>query len=211
MECPICGSDDITVLKSKETSAKSKHINDYLLRCNECEHVFKDRVTQRNPISCRLIVSENENSKRTSINLYPDEVLKCGEVLLADDGQVKVNSIETREGRRDSALVSDIKTIWATSLEIPARIGLSIDFGGKVKSYKLDLNRDFEINTNDIIRIEDYTLKVHIIKTGSKKLSTGSARADVIKRVYTKPIDLKTYDYNLTDNIVQINFKDDYY
>ena len=67
MECPICGSDDITVLKSKETSSKSKHINDYLLRCNECEHVFKDRVTQRNPISCRIIVSENENSKKTSI------------------------------------------------------------------------------------------------------------------------------------------------
>ena len=211
MECPICGSDDLTVLKSKETSSKSKRINDYLLKCNECEHVFKNRITQRNPILCRIIVSENENSHKSSVKLYPDETLNCGEVLLTDKGQVKVSSIETKEGRKDTARVSDIKTIWATSLEIPARIGLSIDFGGKTKSYKIDLNRDFEINTNDVIKIENYILKVHIIKTGSKKLSSGSARADAIKRVYTKPIDLRTYDYNLTDNIVQINFKEDYY
>ena len=57
MECPICGSDDLTVLKSKETSSKKKLINDYLLKCNECEHVFKDRITQSNPIPCRIIIS----------------------------------------------------------------------------------------------------------------------------------------------------------
>ena len=134
--------------------------------------------------------------------------LKVGDVLLIDKGQVKINSIENKEKRVNSEYVSEIKTIWASSLEIPARIGLSIDFHGKVKSYKLDVDRDFEINTNDIIKIENYILKVHIIKTDNKKITTGSAKADTIKRVYTKTINLKTYDYNLTENIVKI--KSDY-
>ena len=55
---------------------------------------------------------------------------------------------------------------------------------------------------------KDYILKVHIIKTDNKKITTGSAKADTIKRVYTKTINLKTYDYNLTENIVKI--KSDY-
>lgn len=207
MECPICGSDDLTVLKSKETSSKKKLINDYLLKCNECEHVFKDRITQSNPIPCRIIISENENSIKSIIDLYPDEVLNKDDILLTDEGQVKVKSIETKEKRVNSCIVKDIKTIWASSLEIPARFGLSIDFKGNVISYKIDINRDFEISTNDIIKIEDYILKVHIIKTDTRKITTGSAKAEDIKRVYTRLIDLKTYDYNLTDNIVKITDK----
>ena len=208
MKCPICGSNEVTVLKSKELTSHKKQINDYLLKCKDCEHVFKDRVTHHKPIPCRLIVSENEKSTKTSIDLYPDEKLKVVDVLLIDKGQVKINSIENKEKRVNSEYVSEIKTIWASSLEIPARIGLSIDFHGKVKSYKLDVDRDFEINTNDIIKIENYILKVHIIKTDNKKITTGSAKADTIKRVYTKTINLKTYDYNLTENIVKI--KSDY-
>ncbi len=204
MKCPICGSSEVKVLKSKETSSRSKKINDYLLKCKECEHVFKDRVTQSKPIPCRLIVSENEKSTKTTIDLYPDEKLKIGDVLLIDKGQVKINSIENKEKRVNSEIVSEIKTIWASSLEIPARFGLSIDFHGKVKSYKLDVDRDFEVNTNDIIKIENFILKVHIIKTEDKKITSGSAKADIIKRIYTKTIKLKTYDYDLTDNIVKI-------
>lgn len=208
MKCPICGSSEVKVLKSRETSSRSKKINDYLLKCTECEHVFKDRVTQSKPIPCRLIVSENEKSTKTTIDLYPDEKLKIGDVLLIDKGQVKINSIENKEKRVNSEIVSEIKTIWASSLEIPARFGLSIDFHGKVKSYKLDVDRDFEINTNDIIKIENFILKVHIIKTEDKKITSGSAKADIIKRVYTKTIKLKTYDYDLTDNIVKIKSDD---
>ena len=209
MECPICGSGDVIILKSKETSSRKKQINDYLLKCKECEHVFKDRVTQHKAIPCRLIVSENEKSTKTTVDLYPDERLKVGDVLLIDKGQVKIKAIENNEKRVSSEIVSEIKTIWASSLEIPARFGLSIDFHGKVKSYKLDVDRDFEIGTNDIIKIDNYILKVHIIKTDTKKITTGSAKADNIKRVYTKTIKLKTYDYDLTDNIVKV--KDDEY
>ncbi|MGN1363022.1 MAG: HVO_0476 family zinc finger protein [Methanobrevibacter sp.] len=203
MECPICGSDDLTVLKSKETSSKKKLINDYLLKCNECEHVFKDRITQSSPIPCRIIISENEQSIKSVIDLYPDETINVGNVLLTDNGQVRVKSIETNERRVKSAIVKDIKTIWASSLEIPARFGLSIDLKGETQSYKIDTDRDFEVSTNDIIKIEDFILKVHIIKTDNGKITSGSVKADHIKRIYTKPIDLKSYDYNLTDNIVK--------
>ena len=33
MECPICGSDEIEILNSKQKSSKKKLIEEYLLRC----------------------------------------------------------------------------------------------------------------------------------------------------------------------------------
>ena len=75
MKCPICGSNEVTVLKSKELTSHKKQINDYLLKCKDCEHVFKDRVTHHKPIPCRLIVSENEKSTKTSSSFESIHIL----------------------------------------------------------------------------------------------------------------------------------------
>ena len=42
MECPICGSDDMEILNSKQKASKKKIIEEYLLKCEDCGHVFKD-------------------------------------------------------------------------------------------------------------------------------------------------------------------------
>jgi len=203
MECPICGSESITTLKSKKISSKKKQINKLLLKCNDCEFVFKDSVTESKPISIRLIISEYEQSKKTSIDIYPDENLAKDNILLSDMGEVEITSLETKEGRRvESALASDVSTIWANSIEIPARVGISVDLTGKVDSFKVEVERDFEFATDDFVKIGEYVIRISVIKTEERKTRDGFAKARITQRIYGKPVKFNNYDYDLTDKIV---------
>lgn len=201
MECPICGSDELEVLNSKQKSSKKKFIEEYLLKCDECGHVFKDIVSAKKPKPYRLIISEQDKSHKTTIDLSPSDELKCGDILLSDLGQVEVTGIEIKDKRVTKAKLEDVDTIWALSVEIPARIGFSVDLHGEVDSYKLDLERDFEIAPGDIVKIDKHIVKVHVIKTQDRKLTSGFAKAGVIKRVYSKPVRFNNYDYDLTKYI----------
>ena len=201
MECPICGSHDIEILNSKQKESKRKVMEEYLLKCFDCSHVFKDVVSAKKPKMYRIIISEQNKSHKTSIELSPSDELKVGDILLSDVGQVEVSSIEVDDTRVKKSIVEDIDTIWATSVEIPARIGFSVDLHGEVDSYKLDLERDFEIAPGDIVKIENHIVKVHVIKTNDRKLTSGFAKAGIIKRVYSKPVKFNNFDYDLTNNI----------
>ena len=201
MECPICGSDDIEILNSKQKESKKKVMEEYLLKCFDCGHVFKDVVSAKKPKMYRIIISEQNKSHKTSIELSPSDELKVGDILLSDVGQVEVSSIEVDDTRVKKSIVEDIDTIWATSVEIPARIGFSVDLHGEVDSYKLDLERDFEIAPGDVVKIENHIVKVHVIKTNDRKLTSGFAKAGIIKRVYSKPVKFNNFDYDLTNNI----------
>lgn len=201
MDCPICGSDEIEILNSKQKSSKKALTEEYLLKCEDCGHVFKDIVSLKKPKPYRLIISEQDKSHKTTIDLSPSDELSNGDVLLSEFGQVEVTSIEVGDKRVSKSKIEDISTIWASSIEIPARIGFSVDLHGEVDSFKLDLERDFEIAPGDVVKIGKYIVKVHVIKTQERKLTSGFAKAGVIKRVYSKPVKFNNYDYDLTKYI----------
>ena len=201
MDCPICGSDEIEILNSKQKSSKKKVTEEYLLKCEDCGHVFKDIISLKKPKPYRLIISEQDKSHKTTIELSPSDELKKGDILLSEFGQVEVTSIEVSDTRVNKSKIEDINTIWASSIEIPARIGFSVDLHGEVDSFKLDLDRDFEIAPGDIVKIGKHIVKVHVIKTQERKLTSGFAKANVIKRVYSKPVKFNNYDYDLTEKI----------
>ncbi|MBQ8018603.1 MAG: hypothetical protein IJ258_10960 [Methanobrevibacter sp.] len=201
MDCPICGSDDIEILNSKQKTTKKKLTEEYLLKCEDCGHVFKDIISLKKPRPYRLIISEQDKSHKTTIDLSPSDELRIGDNLLTEFGQVEVSGIEVADKRVNESKLEDVKTIWAASVEIPARIGFSVDLHGEVDSYKLDLERDFEIAPGDVVKIDKHIVKVHVIKTQERKLTSGFAKANVIKRVYSKPVKFNNYDYDLTKNI----------
>ena len=60
MECPICGSDDVEILNSKQKSTKKKFTEELLLRCNDCQHVFRDTFSAKKPKPYRIIISEQD-------------------------------------------------------------------------------------------------------------------------------------------------------
>lgn len=201
MDCPICGSDEIEIINSKQKTTKKKLTEEYLLKCEDCGHVYRNTISLKKPRPYRLIVSEQDKSLKTTIDLSPSDNLKTGDVLLSELGQVEVTGIEVGDKRVNKSSLEDVDTIWATSVEIPARIGFSVDLHGEVDSYKLDLERDFEIAPGDVVKIDDHIVKVHVIKTQERKLTSGFAKAGVIKRVYSKPVKFNNYDYDLTKYI----------
>ena len=209
MDCPICGSDEIEILNSKQKTTKKKYTEEYLLKCEDCGHVYKNIISLKKPRPYRLIISEQDKSHKTTIDLSPSDELRVGDALLTELGQVEVTSIEVGDKRVEKSQLEDVTTIWASSVEIPARIGFSVDLHGDVDSYKLDLERDFEIAPGDIVKIENHIVKVHVIKTQERKLTSGFAKAGIIKRVYSKPVRFNNYDYDLTKNIFKKTKKSD--
>ena len=189
MACPVCGSSDAVVLKNKIINAKSKDIRELLLKCEECGSVYKERIA-------------HEETHKLMIDLFPEEELRVGDFLICELGKVKITALELEERRVEKAIARDVKTIWASSEEIPARFGVSIDLHGKVASFKVETEREYEIAVDDIIKIGKYIARVHVIKTEERKLIKGFAKGRVIKRVYAKPVKFNHYDYDLTSYVV---------
>jgi uncharacterized Zn finger protein len=202
MKCPICDGENFQTLKAKHSSTKTDDIDEFLLKCDDCQHVFKSSTRFKKPRSFRLIISENESSIKTKVNISPDDTLYLGDTLLSDLGQCEIKSLELKSRKRvKSTIANDIDTIWASSIDIPSRVGIAINFKGLTQSYKVDLDREFRVSTEDIIKIEYTVFKVKVIKTLKMKMTKGSAKSSVIRRVYGEPMDFKKYDYDLSDKI----------
>ncbi|HML06456.1 MAG TPA: HVO_0476 family zinc finger protein, partial [Methanobacterium sp.] len=161
MKCPVCESESFEVLKSK-----GKHSKEFLLQCNECGNVYRETISREKPVDIRIVISEFESSKKEYIKLYPDEELQVDDILDIGGREVAVTSIETKKGGRIyKSPVPDIETIWASSLDIPARVGISVDFGGRILSKKVHMDRDFEFHVGDVIKLGNLIFKVNSIKT----------------------------------------------
>ena len=86
-----------------------------------------------------------------------------------------------------------------------------ISSGGQAKYYlqennviingEIDNRRGRKLYVNDVVKIENHIVKVHVIKTNDRKLTSRFAKASVIKRAYSKPVKFNNYDYDLTSNI----------
>jgi len=199
MRCPLCGSNSYEILKTKGKVSK-----ELLLKCNECKTIYREVIKGKKPVDRRIIISEYETSKKMLIKLHPDDLLEVDDVLDVDDNEVAITSIETKSGGRVlKSPVSDIETIWACSVDIPARVGISIDFGGKVVSKKIEIDRDFEFEVGDIIKLGRFTIKVYSIKTITKRLRKGSSKASLTKRVYGRPLTHdKAFNYDLSSRVI---------
>lgn len=205
MKCPTCGSNSIEVLKSKKETSKTQEIEKLILKCEDCQSVFRETLSYEKPVDFRIIISEHESSRKEFIKIYPDDILSTGDILKVGEESVEISSLENKNGARvNKSVASDLVTIWASSLDTLARVGISIDYHGLVRSYKVDVERDFVMTVGDVVKLGEVFFKISSIKTTEKKIRKGSSIASAIKRVYGKPFDMKVpYKYNLTNNIIK--------
>jgi uncharacterized Zn finger protein len=200
MRCPLCNSESNKILKSKGTTSK-----EILLRCNECGNTFRETIVTEKPVDCRVVVSEYEKSEKKFIKLYSHENLQVGQIIEVKGREAEITSIETKRGGRiwESPL-SDVETIWASYIDTPARVGVSVDFGGRVVSNKVEVDRDFEFEIGDIVKLGNLLFKIYSLKTLERKMRKGFARASVTKRVYGRPIEgIKRHKYDLSSKVVR--------
>jgi uncharacterized Zn finger protein len=201
MKCTVCGSESCEILKSKGKLSK-----ELLLKCNKCGNIFRETVEVEKLIEVRVVVSEYESSHKTFVKLYHDEFLEFEGVLDLDGRPAEITSIENKKGGRVMVSpVSEIDTIWASYIDTPARIGISVDYGGKILSRKVEVDREFEFTIGDVVKLGNVIFKIKAMKTNDRKMRKGFAKAFVIKRVYGRPgDDLKRYKYDLTSKIIEV-------
>lgn len=198
MKCPVCGSQEHQVLKSK-----GKQTQELLLKCEDCGTVFRETMEAPRPMEIRIIISKFEESLKKWGTFYPDEILRMDDILEVGEERVRITSLENkRSARVMECLVQDLVTIWATSVDIPARVGVSVDLHGKVLSRKVEVDRDFTFTVGDVVKMGRTIFRIKTIKTLERRMRRGFAYADVTKRVYGIPVSERRYDYDLTLNVV---------
>jgi uncharacterized Zn finger protein len=200
MKCPICESVSHEIIKSR-----GKNIKEILLRCNECGNIFRETVNIPKMVECRIIISKFENSQKKNLKLYPDDVLQVGDVLMVDDEKVKVTSLENNKGGRvQRSMVSLLETIWAYSLTGQIRIGISVDFGGRILSRKVEIEPDFQFSVGDVVKMGRTLFRIRSMKSIDSMVRKGSSRAEYIKRIYGNPLHSREkFQYDLSPKVVE--------
>jgi uncharacterized Zn finger protein len=198
MNCPVCGSQEHQVLKSK-----GKLTQELLLKCEECGTVFRETIDVHRPMEVRIIISKFEESLKKWVSFNPDEILRVDDILEVGDERVRITSLENkRNARVMESRVEDLISIWAASVDIPARVGVSVDLHGRVLSRKVEVDRDFTFTVGDVVKMGRTIFRIKTIKTLERRMRRGFAYADVTKRVYGIPVSERRYDYDLTMNVV---------
>jgi uncharacterized Zn finger protein len=151
----------------------------------------------------RIIISKFDESLKKWASFKPDEILEVGDVLEIGDERVRITSLENkRNARVMESMVEDLISIWAVSVDIPARVGVSVDLHGRVLSRKVEVDRDFTFKVGDVVKMGRTIFRIKTIKTLERRMRRGFAYADVTKRVYGIPVSERRYDYDLTMNVV---------
>ncbi|USS40215.1 translation initiation factor 2 [Thermococcus aggregans] len=178
--CPECGSEEVEVLSERGREVK--------LRCNECGYVWQ--ITLSKLIKVPVIVSKHERSFKKFAELPEDEEIKIGDIVELEDDEVRITGIELEENKRvKKAPIREVKTLWGESLTYPKVIGVSIYLPkGITQSFKVKVDRNEEFAVGEVLEVGGYTFKIEKIKTESKMLRHGKAKADKIVRIMGRPI-----------------------
>jgi len=170
--CPECGSDDVEVIRERG--------RELTLRCNECGNVWI--VTLPKLIKVPLIVSKHERSFRTFAELPEGEEIKIGDIVETEEDEVRITGIELEGDKRvNKAKIGEIKTLWGESLTYPKVIKVSIYLPrGLTQAFKVKVPRNEEFVVGEVLEVGGYTFRIEKIKTETKMLHHGKAKADKI-------------------------------
>ncbi len=164
-----------------------------LARCESCGTVNPARLVFYRPKKVKVTISRYEESECKEVELDPWEELEVGDELEVEGERVEVTNIATYdEDSVKRALVRDIQSVWAVSLDIPARIGVSINLpSGYTISEKVEVDRDEEFTVGEVYELDGMLFRVHAIKPDGRptvRREGESVKAEEIKRIYGKPV-----------------------
>ena len=199
-KCPGC--DEVVpheVIKKRE----SKKYLKLTVRCLSCGHIHNIEKTIKLK-DVKIIISRYGESEKKIIQLPTDEVLEVGDIINIQEEDVEITSIETTK-RVSSSKTQDIETLWAKSISIPKKVGISINNGKITYSVNVLVPQNYVFDSESVYRIGDAFFKIKMIKT--EKGIFKREIASKIKRIYAKNVkpfkrykDLSEYYILLSNN-----------
>ncbi|MDK2988158.1 HVO_0476 family zinc finger protein [Methanothermococcus thermolithotrophicus] len=195
LECPSC--DDVTphdILKKVESK---KHVK-YTVKCLDCGHVHEVEKTVKLK-DVKIIISRFDESEKKVIQVPTNEILSVGDKIEVFGENVEITGIET-DKRVTSSKAESVKTLWAKSIDIPKKVGISINNRGITYSINILVPQDYVFEEGKVYKIKSSFFRIKMIKTEKGNFKREVARK--IKRIYadsTKP--LRKHE-DLTDYLI---------
>jgi predicted Zn finger-like uncharacterized protein len=163
--CPACAPDTEIVHEVLKSGGQAT------VRCGECGHVHKTRLTEPDTEECDVIVSQDGKSFSTATDIPADERLAVGEEFVLDTPEalltVRITSLEVEGGRTDSAPVEEIETVWT---RVVGNVGVDLtlnptDGTDETRSVELRVPGDYEftVGASEDLADEKFTIKgIHL-------------------------------------------------
>ena len=149
LSCPACSPHDDTVHEVLKPGGTAT------VRCNDCEHVHKERIESTSTVEKRVIVSQGGESISTHIDVDPEETVAAGDEFVVDTPeaifQARVTSLEQQDGdaRPESAVADDLEAIWTRAIDnVSVNVTLHPNDDSRDDSRSLTINvpGDYELS-----------------------------------------------------------------
>lgn len=109
--CPACTPEEETAHEVLNAGGQAT------VRCTECGHVHKVRISKSDPLARDVIVSQEGESYQTTAQFDPESPVRTGDEFLVETPeaiqQVRVTAIELAGGNRvEETAVQEVDTLW---------------------------------------------------------------------------------------------------
>ncbi|HUQ41453.1 MAG TPA: HVO_0476 family zinc finger protein [Candidatus Limnocylindrales bacterium] len=189
--CPGCGQEALqTVLRGRQSRTSAVTTIDATVQCTECERVHHVVLKEPAPIDVTVVISKGQQSRRTKAQLYADDELEIGDIIVVDGMNCKLTGIEDNDARRvDAAAVRDVTTLWTKEFEELA-VKFAINLNQKTITKVIEATPDETFTVGTEFLFGRLRVTVHAIKTEERLLKRGSAEAGEIIRIFAAPTPL---------------------
>jgi uncharacterized Zn finger protein len=184
-ECESCG--DITLHEVVHGKVSGKRL-DLTVRCQDCGTTSHQTREETKITTLKVVISEGDRSRRTTLDIESDEVLLLGDELMVDGVPVQVRGIEVGTDLRvDKSPVTKIVTLWTVRFD-KIKVKFSINMGHRTKAAEEVAAPDEEYTVGEMVTVKGITAVIHRIKTWDRVMQRGTAEARDIKRIYGKAV-----------------------
>jgi uncharacterized Zn finger protein len=184
--CPRCGEETLhKVLKGKVHTRGREVTVEATVECSECSRVHLARVSETKPMQVPAVISWKDSSKRTTIEMQPDDAVAVGDVI-QHEVPLLVTAVETKVRREARAKARDIVCIWAKRFD-RVIVKFSVNRGMKATPFEVEASPDDLFTVKERLELERGPVVITSIKTAKGLMDSGSAAACDIVRVYARP------------------------
>lgn len=197
LTCPSCSPHEATV---HEVLKPGGHVT---TRCTECGHVHKERLEVEEEVEREVIVSQEGDSFRTTVDAPPEETIAVGEEFIVDTPeaimQVRITSLEVGDEQRvDEVTVADVDTIWSRVVDnVTVNVTVNPKDGSRddTRSLKVQVPGDYEFTVGDTEEFGDEKFSIKNIQirddAGNYRFDKFDREGDMVfakdvKRVYAR-------------------------
>jgi uncharacterized Zn finger protein len=189
--CENCGTDTHhRILRLDRTSRTKRGRVRGIARCRECRWTHPFESVAAETVAVVQILSLGRTSERSRIELPSHLLLEVGGSLPGSDGPMRVQRIDTQDGRQVPAASSDeVATVWVVR-DVGATVRVSIVEGRKTRTARLAVPRDTRYTVGDRATVEGARLEIAALRARGRtwRHPGDTFAAEEVQRLYCRPV-----------------------